>query len=113
MNDPGSTLFILRIVKLVLEIALLALVGQGVVFVLIRGVGADPTRNIFYRALEVIVSPFARLVRLITPKVVSDRHIPWAVFGLLAAAYIATQFAIVNTCVGLGLPLRECLDRPS
>ncbi|GIK86492.1 MAG: hypothetical protein BroJett026_19730 [Betaproteobacteria bacterium] len=111
MSDPGSTLFFLRIVKLVLEVALLALLGQGVVWVLIRAVGADPSRNVFHRTLEVIVSPFTRLVRLITPRVVADRHLPWAVFGLLAAAYIATLLAIVQTCVGLGLPLRECLQR--
>lgn len=111
MTDPGSALFLPRIVKLVLEIALLALLGQGVVWVLIRAVGADPSRNVFYRALEVVVSPFVRLARLITPRAVPDRHLPWAVLGLLVVAYVATLLAIVQTCVGLGLPLRECLER--
>ncbi|HEX4883609.1 MAG TPA: hypothetical protein VFX05_05685 [Casimicrobiaceae bacterium] len=113
MNDPGSSLFLLRVVKLVLEIALLALVGQGVVWAMIRAVGADPSRNVFYRALEVVASPFVKLVRLVTPKVVSDRHVPWAALGLLLAAYVATQFTIVQTCVGLGLSVRECLGRSS
>ena len=38
-------------------------------------------------------------------KAVADRHVPWAALGLLVAAYAATQFGIVNTCVGMGLPV--------
>ena len=111
MTDSGTTLFLLRIVKLVLEIALLALAGQGVTFLLIRASGADPARNVFYKALEVVGSPFIKLARLITPKGVADRHVPMAAFGLLVVAYFATQFGIVNTCVSMGLPVRECLAR--
>jgi hypothetical protein len=111
VNDPGSSLYLLRVLKLVLEIALLALVGQGVVWAMIRAVGADPARNVFYRALQVVASPFVRLVRFVTPKAIPDRHVPWATLGLLVAAYAATLFAIVNACVGLGLPVRECLGR--
>ena len=113
MTDPGSTLFLLRIVKLVLEIALLALVGQGAMWAMIRAAGADPARNVFYKALEVVASPFVKLVRWITPKAVADRHVPWAALGLLVAAYAAVQLGIVNTCVSMNLPVRECLARPS
>lgn len=110
--DPASTLFVLRIVRLVLLVALGALIGQGLVWAMARAVGADPQRNLFYKLLEVIPSPFVKLVRLITPKFVVDRHIPWAVLGLLAAAFLATMWAIANTCLtGLGLPLRECLGQ--
>jgi hypothetical protein len=111
VTEPGSALFLLRVVKLVLEIALLALVGQGVLFMLTRAFGGDPAGNVFYRALGVVVSPFVKLVRLVTPKFVVDRHIPWAVLGLLVAAYVATLAGIVNTCVSAGLPVRECLGR--
>lgn len=113
MTDSGTTLFLLRIVKLVLEIALLALAGQGMTFLLIRTSGADPSRNVFYRTLEVVASPFVKLARRVTPKVVADRHVPLAAFGLLVVAYFATQFGIVNVCVGMGLPLRECLGHSS
>jgi hypothetical protein len=111
LTDPGPLVFLLRIVKLVLEIALLALAGRGLLFVLIRGAGADPARNVFYKALEVVASPFVRLVRLVTPRFIADRYVSWATLGLLLAAYVATQFTIVNTCVSLNLPVRECLDR--
>jgi hypothetical protein len=110
--DPASTLFLLRLVKLMIEIAALALVGQGVVYVLTRAVGADPARNVFYRALEVIAAPMVKLARWVTPRVVADRHVPLAALGLLVVAYFATLFGIANTCVGMGLPVRECLARP-
>lgn len=110
MTDPGTTLFVLRIARMILLIALLALCGQGLVWAMSRVAGADPQRNLFYKLLEAIASPFVRLVRLVTPKFVLDRHVPWATFGLLVAALLVTLWAIANTCIaGLGLPVRECL----
>ena len=71
--ELGTSLLLLRIVKLVLEICLLALVGQGIVFVLVRGIGQDAKRNFFYRVLETVSSPFVKLARYITPRFVPDR----------------------------------------
>ena len=110
--EPATTLFVLRIVRLVLLIALGSLVGQGLVWAMTRAVGADPQRNLFYKLLEAIPSPFVKFVRRVTPKFVVDRHIPFAVLGLLVAAFILTMWAIANTCLtGLGLPVRECLGQ--
>lgn len=108
MNDVSSTLFALRLVKLVIEVALLALIGQGVVWAMIRATGQPVERNVFYRTLQVVVSPFTKLVRLVTPRVVADRHIPWAVLALLLVGYVWVLFAIANTCIGAGLPVSEC-----
>lgn len=110
MTDYGTTLLLLRIARIVLLIALMSLAGQGIVYALSRASGADPERNVFYKLLEAIASPFVRLVRLVTPKLVLDRHVPWATFGLLLFAFFFTLWAIAQTCLsGLGLPLRECL----
>jgi hypothetical protein len=110
--EPATLLFLLRIVRLVLLIALGSLIGQGLVWVLTRAVGGDPQRNFFYKVLEAIPSPFVKLVRWVTPKFVVDQHIPFAVLGLLVAALMLTLWAIANTCLtGLGLPLRECLGQ--
>jgi hypothetical protein len=103
-----TQLFIIRSIKLVIEIAGLALVGQGLVYVLTRGIGQDPGRNFFYRTLQTVVSPFTWLVRRLTPKVVADRHIPIAVFGLLAFAYIFVLFTLTNTCISHGYTAAEC-----
>jgi hypothetical protein len=108
VNDLGTTLFVLRLVKLVLEIALFALAGQGVVWMMIRAVGQPAERNFAYRALQTIASPFTRLVRLVSPKFVIDRHIPWATAALLAIAWVWTTFAIANACIGAGLAISEC-----
>jgi hypothetical protein len=109
MRDPGTTIFLLRIVRTVLEIALFALVGQGIVWVLIRAMGQqDPQSNFFYRTLATIVMPFTWLVRKITPAFVADRHIPFAVLALLVVGYAWTLFAFANACIAQGLTIAEC-----
>jgi hypothetical protein len=108
VNDLGNTLFLLRLVKLVLEIALFALAGQGVVWMMIRAVGQQAERNFAYRALQTIAMPFTKLVRFVTPKLILDRHVPWATFALLAIAWVWTTFSIANACIGAGLTILEC-----
>lgn len=108
VNDLTTTLFVLRLIKLILEIALLALVGQGIVWIMVRAVGQDVATNMFYRVLQTIVLPFTKLLRRVTPRFVADRHIPLGVFGLLAVGYIWVLFAIANTCIGAGLTMVEC-----
>jgi hypothetical protein len=105
-----TQLFLIRAIKLVIEIAGLALVGQGVVFILTRGIGQDPASNFFYQALKTVVSPFTWLVRRMTPKVVADRHIPLAVFGLLAFAYVWIVFTLANVCISHGYTVVECRE---
>jgi hypothetical protein len=108
VNDLGTTLFILRLVKLVIEIALLALVGQGVVWMLIRAAGQSAEQNVFYRTLQTVSSPFTKLLRRVTPKFVRDRHLPWAALSLLAIGYVWVVFGIANACVSAGLAIAEC-----
>jgi len=110
VSELANQLFALRLVKVVLEIALLALAGQGLVWLLARAVGQDPANNLFYRLLAVIASPFVRLARFATPKFVLDRHLAFGVFALLFAAYVVTVFTIANTCIAHGLPVAQCQD---
>lgn len=111
MNEIGSTLFALRLVKAVIEIALLALVGQGVVWVLIRAAGQSAESNFFYRTLQTIAMPVTRPLRWVTPKVVSDRHIPWAALALLAVAWAWVFFTLLQTCAGAGLTAAQCAEQ--
>lgn len=110
MADIQSSLFWLRLIQLLLAIPLLALVGQGFVFVLTRAFGQDPKANFFYRLLEVVGSPVTRLARFITPRLVADRHLPLVALSLLAVGYVWTMIAIANLCVGAGLPVGQCLQ---
>ena len=86
--------------KLVAEIALMALLGQWVVGLL---AGAGRERNVFYKLLEVMTSPFVKLMRLITPRVVLDRHVPLAAFLLLSVAWVALTATKINLCVQSGV----------
>lgn len=109
MDSLVSTLYWLRLIQLVLAIALLALVGQGVVFVIARALGQDVSKNFFYRVLETVVMPFTRLCRLITPRFVSDRQVPMVVLSLLTVGYVWVMLAIANACLGNGLAIAQCV----
>lgn len=109
MDSLVSTLYWLRLIQLVLAIALLALVGQGVVFVIARALGQDVSKNFFYRVLETVVMPFTRLGRLITPKIISDRQVPVVVLSLLSVGYVWVMLAIANACLGNGVAIAQCV----
>jgi hypothetical protein len=86
--------------KLIVEIALMALAGQWVVG-LLAGAGRD--RNVPYKLLETIGSPFVKLVRLVSPRAVLDRHIPLATFLLLGVAWVALAASRVDLCLRYGV----------
>lgn len=90
----------LNIVQLVLYIALLALLGQGLLFVL---AGAKRQQNIFYQLLQILSKPFTLLVRKATPKLVADQHVPIVTFFLLAVVYAVVTLEKINHCVSVGL----------
>jgi len=110
MDDFSSTLFWLRLVQLVLSIPLLALVGQGVIFLIAHSVGQDVKTNLFFRILDTVVMPFARLARLITPKMIGDRQLPLVILSLLLVGYVWIMMAIANLCVSHGVAVAQCLQ---
>ncbi len=86
----------LNIFQLVLYIALLALVGQGILYVL-----AGPKRdiNFFYKLLQLLSKPFTLPVRKITPKQVSDSQVPLVTFLLLVVIYAVVTFKRTDLCI--------------
>ncbi len=82
---------LLGTVQLVVAIALMALIGQGVLYIL---AGRDREKNLFYQIVRIIPSPFVKLMRLLTPKVFEDRVIPFATFCILSAIFLWLAFAI-------------------
>lgn len=110
MDDLASTLFWLRLIQLLLAIPLLALAGQGVIFMIARSVGQDVKTNFFFRLLETVVMPFMRLARLITPKKISDGQLPLVVLSLLLVGYFWIMFAIADLCVSHGVAVAQCLQ---
>jgi len=90
----------LNLAQLVLYIALLALLGQGALFVL---AGAKRDRNIFYQLLQIVSKPFTLLVRKLTPQKVADRHVPVVTFFLLLVLYAVVTFEKIGVCVEAGM----------
>lgn len=90
----------LNAVQLVLYIALLALVGQGALYVL---AGQRRESNVFYKLLQVVGKPFTWLVRKITPRQVSDTQVPVVTFCLLSVIYMVVTFERADLCVTQGL----------
>lgn len=87
-------------VKLVAEIALMAMVGQ---FVLGLLAGQRRDSNLFYQLFQVLTKPFVKGVRLLTPRVVLDRHIPLATVVLLAMVWLVVTIVRINLCLQIGI----------
>jgi len=93
-------LTLVSIVKLLAEIALLALVGQGVLAIL---AGAKRDKNLFYQLLQIMTRPFIAGARFITPKVVLDRHVPFVAFFLLLFVWVIATMTKISICVEIGV----------
>jgi hypothetical protein len=95
-------LLIASIVKLIAEIALLALLGQGVLGLL---VGAQKENNLVYQLLQLLGRPFVRLARLLTPRLVLERHLPLVAFLLLVFVWLAATLFRISRCLEIGVAL--------
>jgi hypothetical protein len=93
-------LIVLDLLQLLLYVALLALAGQGLLYLL---AGARREHNPFYRVLRTVPRPFTAVVRRLTPPQVADRHVPVLTFALLALAYAVVTFEKIALCVRIGV----------
>ena len=93
-------LLIVSAVKLIVEIALMALAGQCLLGLL---AGAKREQNFFYRVLQVLTNPVVKGVRFLTPRVVLDRHVPLAAFALLASIWLLTTIVKIDMCLRVGI----------
>ncbi len=87
-------------VKLIAEIALMALLGQWVLGLL---AGRKRDTNLFYQLFQVLTGPFVRGARMITPRIVLDRHIPLVAFLLLAFAWVFATAQRIQICLQIGV----------
>ncbi len=89
-------------IKLIAEIALLALLGQWLLGLL---AGAKKQQNLFYQILQIMTRPFVSAARLLTPKLVLDRHVPLVAFFLLIFIWLGATIYKIQTCVEIGVEL--------
>lgn len=95
-------LFAASTLKLIAEIALLALFGQWVLGLL---AGAKKDGNLFYQILQIVGKPFVVAARFITPKQIIDRHVPLVAFLLLLFVWIAATLTRIRICLEIGVEL--------
>jgi len=81
----GSLYDIIVILKALTEVAGVAFLGQGVLWVI---AGAKRDQNIVYNLFKTITSPVTRFTRLITPRVIIDAHIGLVAFFLLIVLWL-------------------------
>lgn len=75
--------------KALTEIAGLALLGQGIMFMLIAVAGSDPEKNVFYSIVKIITTPLLKATRFIAPRFILDQHI-----GLLAVFLVGVLWLL-------------------
>jgi len=88
------------IIKLLAEIALMALLGRWLLGLL---AGRKREGNLFYQVLGIVTRPVERLTRAISPRQVLDRHIPLAAGLLLASTWFIVTLLKVQACLQIGV----------
>ena len=95
-------LLLVEILKLLAEIALLCLLGQGVLAIL---AGRKRDQNLFYQLFQILTRPVVKGARWISPKVVLDRHVPLVAFFLLFFIWLVVTITKIDMCVRMGVHL--------
>jgi hypothetical protein len=98
--------FLLVIVKAIIEVALMALLGQFIVGIFAWG---RRQGNVVYKLFQTIASPFTWVVRKVTPRVVLDTHIPLATLLLLVFVWFAVSMSLRSSC--LSNPAQAACER--
>ena len=73
------------ILKALTEVAGVAFLGQGVLWVI---AGSKRDQNLVYNLFKTLTSPLTRATRVITPRVILDQHIGLVAFFLLIVIWV-------------------------
>ena len=84
---------IIVILKALTEIAGVAFLGQGVLWVI---AGAKRQENVVYKMFKTLTSPVTRVTRLITPRIIIDAHIGLVAFFLLTVLWLILTVAKIK-----------------
>lgn len=92
--------FLIGAMRAVVEVALLALLGQGVLALL---AGAGRANNPIYRLFRIVTAPALKAARHVTPRRVMDKHLPFVAFLLLFWLWLALAWIKRSLCQINGL----------
>ena len=88
---------IIVILKALTEVAGVAMIGQGVLWVL---AGAKRDQNLVYGIFKILTSPVMKATRWITPRVVLDQHIGLVAFFLLMVLWVVLTVTKIRIVLG-------------
>ena len=83
MSHPE--LLVLGILRALVEVAMLFLIGQGLLAVL---AGSRRHSNTIYKLFLMITAPVVKIVRKISPPQIIDKHLPFVAFFVLFWCWI-------------------------
>ncbi len=84
MNHPE--LLFLGVLRALAEVAMLFLLGQGLLGLL---AGSRRDTNTMYKLVLIITGPVLKTARRITPRQIIDKHLPYIAFAVLFWIWIA------------------------
>lgn len=94
---------IIVILKALTEVAGVAFLGQGVLWVI---AGAKRDQNVVYNLFKTLTSPVTRVTRAITPRIIIDAHIGLVAFFLLMVLWVALAAfkikLVLDAAAGIG-----------
>ena len=88
---------IIVILKALTEVAGVAMIGQGVLWVL-AGVKRD--QNLVYGIFKTLTAPVMKATRWITPRIVLDQHIGLVAFFLLMVLWLVLTVTKIRIVLG-------------
>jgi len=88
-------LFLISVVRALVEVAGCALVGQGMLALM---VGKQRHSNPFYKVLQIITGPVVKAARFLSPRCIPDAHVPLLALFLLFCLWILLALAKHELC---------------
>ena len=92
-------LLVAIIFKALVEMALLVMVGQGVLFIF---AGANRHQNLIYRIFATVTQPLMKATRFITPRFIVDQHIGLVAFFLMVVLWFVALALKVHFVIEQG-----------
>jgi uncharacterized protein YggT (Ycf19 family) len=86
--------------KAVVEVAAMAVLGRSLLGLL---VGPRRDSNLAYQLLHAVATPALRLARLLSPRIVIERHLPLVALLLLGFSWLAVTGWKISHCRAIGV----------
>ncbi len=93
-------MLLLNSLQLLVYIGLLAMLGQGLLYIL---AGQKRQQNLFYQLFQILNKPWFALARWLSPARVAQQHHGYVGFFVLSVLYLAITLAKIEHCMGVGM----------